>query len=112
MAALTSQAVVETGLAPTFAAATSGAGGDTFSCDGRTFLVVKNGGGSSINVTLTSTAPARPGLATTDRVVAVTNGTEKWIAVDPAGFASATDGTAKATYSAVTSVTVAAIRLP
>lgn len=69
MAALTVQNVARSGLAPSYAAAAGG--GDTFTNDGAVFLHVKNGGGSSINVTIDSTAPAGVGLAQSDVVVAV-----------------------------------------
>lgn len=109
MAALTTQAIVSTGVKPTYAAATGG--GDTIApVDGRTFLHVKNGDSSSHTVTIASTAVARAGLATSNLAVAIPAGEERMIAIDPTGYADST-GTAAVTYSAATSMTVAAIRV-
>ena len=52
MALLTRQKITEAGLTPAYAAA--GAGGDTIdNADGKTYLHVKNGGGSPMTVTIT-----------------------------------------------------------
>ena len=113
MALLTTQEITQDGLEATYASATST--GDTFIADGRTFLHVINGGGAPITVTIPATRPS-VGLAgfgdipIDDIAVVVTNGEERFIAVDPAGHASA--GVATVTYSGVTTVTVAAIRGP
>jgi len=109
MAALTVQSMTISGLVETYVAAA--AGGDTFANDGKTFLRVKNGGGSSINVTLSSqvTDPAA-GTAVADKVVAVANGVDAMIGpVNQKGFNSG--GNVSVAYSGVTSVTVAAIKL-
>lgn len=109
MAALTVQNVARTGLNPTYASAAGG--GDTFVNDGSTVLHVKNGGGSSITVTITSTAPATVGLAQSNVTVSVPNAGERFIGPFPAGAFSDANGSAAVGYSAVTTVTVAAIRL-
>jgi hypothetical protein len=82
MAVLTVQNLGITGLAATLAAAA--AGGDKFDnpTDERTFLRVANGGGSSINVTITVqksvvNAAGYGAVATANQVVAVANGTTK-----------------------------------
>lgn len=107
MAVLSPQTVSNNGLNPTFAAAS--AGGDKIAADSRTFLVVKNGGGSSITVTVVTPATVS-GLAVADLAVTVPNAGERWIGpFAPGAFADA-NGQASITYSAVTSVTVGAFR--
>lgn len=116
MAQLTVQDIVETGLAPTFAAAS--AGGDTFSNrdDERTFLVVKNGGASPMTATIPATgtsfkAPGYGVMTKANNVVTVPAGAERWIGPLPARAYNNTAGLASVNYSAVTSVTVAAVRI-
>lgn len=99
---------------PTLAAASGG--GDAFVNDGRTFLMVTNGGGGSINVTLVvQRANVKvPGAGTvvfTSIVTAVPNGTTRFIAV-PTGPYNDANGRVQVTYSGVTSVTVGAFRVP
>jgi hypothetical protein len=107
MADLTIQKIDQTGIAPSFVAAD--AGGDTFSNDGRTFLHVKNGGGSAITVTIDSVAPCNYGFDH-DLQVTVNAGAEQIIGpFEPKRFN--TDGKVSVSYSDVTSVTVAAFRL-
>lgn len=105
MAALTIQQLVKTGLDVTFAAAS--AGGDTFVNNGKVLLVVKNGGGAPINVTVDSVRACDQGFDH-DLVVAVPAGQERKI-----GFfeESRFGGQVSVAYSAVASVTVAAIRV-
>lgn len=109
MAALTVQNVARTGLAPTYASAAGG--GDTFVNDGAVLLHVKNGGGSAVTVTITSTAPATVGLAPSNVTVSVPNAGERMIGPFPPGAFSDANGATAVGYSAVTSVTVAAVRL-
>lgn len=99
---------------PTLAAAAGG--GDAFVNDGRTFLMVTNGGGAPINVTLVVQRPNLrvPGAGTVvfaSIVTSVTNGTTRFIAV-PTGPYNDTNGRVQVTYSGVTSVTVGAFRVP
>ena len=49
MATISVQTITESGITPTFASAT--ADGDVMDNDGSTFLLVKNGGESSITIT-------------------------------------------------------------
>lgn len=102
-------------IAPTFSGATlspasAAAGGDQFLNDGRTLLYVKNGGGSSITITVD--AQATPGgLTITDPTIAVAAGAERLIGpFNPIYFNDAS-GFVKWTYSGVTSVTVAGIQV-
>lgn len=105
MALLTTQQTTSAGGAITLAAAA--AGGDTADIsNGRTLLWVKNGGGSSITVTLATPGTVDGDLAIGDRAVTVANATEKLIGpLNPAVYG----GVVAITYSGVTTVTVAAV---
>jgi len=96
------------GILPTYGSAA--AGGDDFSNDGKTFLHIKNGGGASINATVTSQVATPPaGTAAANKVVAVAAGSEQMIGpINATGFNDAS-GKVQISYSAVASVTVAAI---
>lgn len=102
-----------TPLTPTMAAA---AAGDTIAINPgeNVWLEVANGGGSSVNVTLTAvtTAGQIAGAPVTlgNNVTAVAAGASKRIGPIPPAFV-ATDGTVAVAYSATASVTRAAIRL-
>lgn len=103
MATLTVQQVDIDGLGPTFAAAS--AGGDTVRPGPTRFLVVKNGGGGSINVTLEIEGNLESGAAYPDQVIAVPAGAERWMLLTHL-YDDATDHSADITYSGVTTVTV------
>jgi hypothetical protein len=96
------------GAALTFTAATSGAGGDTLTGGQGVHLYVNNGSGASINVTIATPETVEGSLAVADRVIAVAAGQNREIPV-PSRYNDAT-GLATVTYSAVTTVTVAAAR--
>lgn len=104
MAALATQTITTAAITPTYASAAGG--GDTFTNDGATFLHVKNGGGGSITVTITSSGYDGP-TPYKDQTVTVSNGSEKMIKPYPP---KATGTTTAVGYSGVTSVTVAAIQ--
>jgi len=110
MATLTKQLISITGTTPSFGTATGG--GDNFPNDGvRTFLVVKNGDASPMTVTFDDTGSVEPaGSKTFDADVEVTVGAtdEEWIGPFPKSRFGASVGV---TYSAVTSLTVAAIAI-
>lgn len=117
MATLSVQTLAVTGLAASLASAA--AGGDKFTnpSDERTFLRVANGGGSSINVTISkqNSAVAVPGygqVSLSDEVVAVAAGATKDIGPFPAAKFNDANGQVNVAYSAVTSVTVGAIYMP
>jgi len=79
---------------------------------GRTWLEVNNGGGSPINVTI-KTPGLVGGLEIAEQIIAVSNGVRKKIGPFPEpAIYNQTDGTVHIDYSAVTSVTSAAFRLP
>jgi hypothetical protein len=108
MAVLTVQQIALAGIVPSYAAAAGG--GDEFANDGRTFLHVKNGGGSPITVTVTTPKKVK-GVDIENPAISVSNGSEKMIGpFDPEIF-TATDGNVDVAYSGVTSVTVAAVKL-
>lgn len=116
MAALSIQTISESGLEATYASAS--AGGDTFVNDTsqRTFLHVKNGGGSDITVTVTSqhTTTRAPGfgvVAKANLSITVTAGEERMIGPFPPAAFNNASGAVAVGYSAVTSVTVAALKL-
>lgn len=106
MAELTVQDISHAGLNTTYAAAA--AGGDTFKNSGKEFIHIKNGHTASQDVTADSVAPCNQGF---DHNVQVTvpNAEERMIGP----FAPGRFGAEVAlTYSGVTSLTIAIIRLP
>jgi hypothetical protein len=103
MAVLTPVSPGLTGAIEAFVAAS--AGGDSFPNDGHTMLHVKNGSGASINVTITSLVNCNQGV-NHPVVVAVPAASERIIGP----FDQTRFGTSVAVaYSAVTTVTVAAV---
>ncbi|HZC51764.1 MAG TPA: hypothetical protein VE441_04605, partial [Mycobacterium sp.] len=104
MANLTPVAITSDGSqALTLAAATGG--GDTVinvTSARQVFLLVNNGGGSPITVTLTSVVACNQGV-THNPTFSVTNGTQKPIPIP--GQCINTSGQVAIAYSAVTSVT-------
>lgn len=109
MAFLTTQVVDPTGPTITYAAAAGG--GDTCEASSDLEFRVKNGSGAPITVTVTSPTPCNQG-STHNLVVAVPAGAEKAIGpLSPQRFASPVTGLVNITYSGVTSLTVAAVRV-
>jgi hypothetical protein len=110
MATLTTQVIALAGLAPAYVSASGGGDKVTMSGD-RTFLHVKNGGGSPITVTLAATAAIR-GQTATAPTVSVPAAGERMIGPLTADLLAGTsDGLCAVSYSGVTTVTVAAIRI-
>lgn len=110
MATLSVQAIGSAGLDPTYAAASGG--GDKLKPGRTTFLHVINGGGSSITVTLVAPGNYYGTVANPDPTYTVGASGEMMIPVPASPFANSADsGLASVTYSGVTSVTVAAIRI-
>lgn len=110
MATLSVQTIVAAGLDPTYAAAS--AGGDKVTPGPTTFLHVINGGGSSITVTLAAPGNYYANVANPDLTVTVGASGEQMIPIPPTPFADAADsGLASISYSGVTTVTVAALRI-
>ena len=112
MALIAPQLLVETGVAPSFAAATGG--GDTCAPGDKTFLVVKNGGGAPITVTLAAFPDTAPwGAAIPDPTVSVPAAGERWIGpLRGSSYANASTGLVGISYSGVTSVTVGVFTIP
>lgn len=117
MAALSIQSIVAAGLAPTYSAAS--AGGDTLLNDTQknTFLHVKNASGAAITVTIApyvaSVNVADVGAVSVPNIsvsVPATTG-DRMIGPFPASYTDA-NGNVNVAYSAVASVTVAAVKLP
>src|SRR5438128_947543 len=112
MATLTTQVINRAGTVITPVAAAGG--GDAMPCGAGMMLEVVNGGGSPITVTLVVPAARayEPNVAITSPAVSVTNGTTKRFGpIDAGTFMDPTTGLCTITYSAVTSVTVAAVQL-
>jgi len=110
MAVLTLQAIKASGLAANYA--TASAGGDKVPLGaGNVFVHVKNGGASSITVTLTTQSNSYKGLTVPDRTVTIAAGADQFIGpIDPALHADINQQ-ANVGYSSATSVTVAALRI-
>jgi hypothetical protein len=109
MATLATQGISPDGLEATYA--TAAGGGDKVRPGATTFLHVKNGDASDKTVTIDDPTSVKPRGAASwnpDLVVVVTAGEERMIGPLGDRFAGS-DGLVAVTYSAVTSVTVAAI---
>ena len=116
MGILTTQNITPAGVGPSFAAATVTGDKAPASSNERDIIHVKNGGGASITVTI----PAQTGqvtqegvgnLTVPDIVVSVPASGEREIGPIAQAYVGA-DGNINVNYSAVTTVTVAAKRLP
>lgn len=110
MSTLTPQTITPAGLSANYSAAS--AGGDKIQLAGANiFLHVKNGSASAITVTITTQANQYKGLTVPDRTVSVPASGDKMIGpIDPALHGDINQQ-ASISYSATTSVTVAAIRI-
>lgn len=109
MATLTVQTSnLTSGLEPTYASAAGG--GDQFANSGKEFLHVKNGGGGAVTVTIDSQTNCNFGH---DHNIAVSVGAgEEWILGPfPKSRFNDSSGLVQITYSGVTSVTVAVIKI-
>lgn len=109
MADLTVQVISLLGIVPSYAAAA--VGGNAFLNSGREYFHVKNGSAASIDVTVDSVAPCNQGFDH-NVVVAVAASAEKLIGPFPKSRFNDAAEKVQVTYSAVTTVTVAAVRLP
>lgn len=112
MATLTTQVINRAGLVVVPVAAAGG--GDAMACSAYNYLMVVNGGGSSITVTLAIPAAfqAMPNIAYTSPVNTVVNATTRLIGpIVPQLFQDPVTGLCTITYSGVTTVTVAAVQL-
>lgn len=107
MATYPADAVTATGTVPT---SRSAAAGDKITPDSNLFLLVTNGGGSPINLTIAVPGNTSYGQANPDPVIAITNGTTKAIRL-LSEYADPSDGLIALTWSDTTSVTFNAIRV-
>jgi len=107
MTAVATQTIHLDGTAPTFAAA---AAGDTYEVGSAHKLIVRNGAGSSMTVTV-SVPGVQAGGADNDPIVYTVPATtgEKWIPLN-AYLADPSDGRAHVVYSSVTTVTRASVK--
>lgn len=108
MAVLSVQSITQAGIAPTFSAA--GAAGDSFSNNEKTYFHVKNGGASSITVTVDSFTKCNHGFDH-DITITVPASGERIIGPFPSARFNDDSSKVNVTYSAVTSVTVAAFKM-
>lgn len=108
MALQTMQDVLTSGAASAYTAAA--AGGDTFPYDPNGFIHIKNGSGVSITATVVVPGTLY-GQAIADIPRVITAGADALIKMAQ-GMVDPATGLISVTYSAVTSVTVAALRAP
>lgn len=108
MALLTAQTSLRAANDLTFVSATATTG-DTFSNTGKEMILVNNGSGGSINVTITTPATV-DGLAVADKVIAVGNTKVACLGPFPKGIYDDNDDLVTFVCSSVSSVTVAVIR--
>lgn len=109
MAAIT---VVKPGLASALLGLTTAHDGDTFQNDGETLLIVHNGGGGSINVTVTdqkSRSPREASSFSGNVVKAVAAGADRVIGPFPVRRFNNAVGNVVLGFSGVSSVTVTAV---
>lgn len=114
MATLTALTPVETGT--TYTTASAAVGGDVVANNGKTILQVTNGSGSSITVTVAAvntdlSNPLQGSVTKSNSITSVGAGATKIIGPFPTGVFNNTSGQIAITYSAVTSITIAAITL-
>lgn len=111
MATLTSQKIVRTGLAPTYAAAAAGLS-DKFTPGPQTFLHVKNTNGATRTVSVATVGAPIPDLTKTFAAVSLPATTgDKMIGPFPPEHFQGSDGLATITWSVDTGVTVAVLDL-
>lgn len=109
MADLTVQIVSLPGLTPAYGAAA--AGGDAFPSSGKEFIHIKNGHTSPQTVTVNSQAACNRGFDH-DVAVVVTNAQERMIGPFPKDRFNDSADKIQLTYSGVTALTIAIVRLP
>lgn len=108
MATITAQVPARSANPITFSAAS--AGGDKFANTGKEYVIVRNGSGSP--VTLTVTTPAtNDGLAIADRTIEVAAGATHFLGPWPTGLYNDGDGMVNLSWSLETDMTLAVIRI-
>jgi hypothetical protein len=109
MADLTTQELDAENATPTLASASSG--GDTYENRRHAMLLVKNDDSAAKTVTLTSQVETAPGVSPADHDVTVPAGGVAVISLQGNGRFGDVDGRVQVSYSATTSVEVAAVSL-
>ncbi len=109
MADLTVQSIILAGLDPSYDPAN--AGGDQFLNDGKTYVHIKNGGGSAIVATFDSIAACDQGFDHNE-AISIPAGEERKIAPFGKPRFNDTSGKVSISYDDVTSVTIGAFKLP
>jgi len=107
MAAYTVQRVLRAGVTPTENAVSAS---DTFQNSGKTILLVENGSGGELTVTVVTPSTV-DGLAVSDRTVTVANGAKKVIGPFPVNVYNDSDNNVTVNFSATSSVTCMALRI-
>lgn len=105
---LTVQDISISGVTPSYSSAN--VDGNSFANDGDVFLHVKNGSGSDITLTVQTPAKVN-GVDIEEVTVTVSAGSEEMVGPFPTTTFNQSGGVVYADYSAVTTVTVAAIKL-
>lgn len=111
MAVLTATNLARTGIDPVPATAADAAGDEVLNAGGDVAFLVKNASASPITVTLQVRASGPDGTTVTNPTVSVPAGATRMVGPFPPGIYNDANGRSKVTYSAVTSVTVLALRL-
>jgi hypothetical protein len=118
MPTLTRQVLGEDGLTASYVAA-AGGGDQVVNTDGGTFLHIKNGSGGSITVTVaeqisgtTVTDPNLGKLTKANATKAIAAGAEAFFGPFKKQGFNDVNGNIQITYSSVTSLTIAALKLP
>lgn len=109
---LTTQVISKNGIVPSYVTATL-TDGNKFTNTGKEFIHVINGSGSSINVTMPTPAQVA-GLDIEDKVIAIGAGVDTMIGPFEPGYynqSGADKGKTYVEFSAITSVTVAILRV-
>lgn len=107
MAALSTQAITQSGIKPTFAAAS--AGGDTFTHGKKVYFYIKNDDASPHTATLVSQFSAVPSVGPVNLDIVVPAGEERVAGPFSDNFKDG-NGDVNITYDAVTSVSVAVLQ--
>lgn len=110
MATLVTQVITESGLSPSFTAASSG--GDSYSPSSNTALYFKNGSGAPITVTVVTTASLYGQPISNVGVIVPASGEVIAGPFDPGMVQQPNSSLANLTYSGVTNLTVAVIECP
>jgi hypothetical protein len=110
MAVLTATTLARAGIDPVPTTASDVLGDEVLNPAGDAYFLVKNASGAGITVTLQIRATGPDGATVTNPTVTVPAAGTRIIGPFPASIYNDASGKAKITYSAVTSVTVLAVR--